>query len=66
LNIGGASPQRGVQSPRQSLYAVITNQHSLINNPIGNNLLSAAIYSNLVSTATVNYYIMALSTATQQ
>jgi len=48
------------------LCIVITNQHSLINDPASNSLLSAAIYNNLVLAATANYRIMALFTATQQ
>ena len=65
MNIGGASPQRGVRYPRQSLYTVIANQYGFVDDPTSNNLLSVAIYSNLVLTVTVNYCIIAPSTVTQ-
>ena len=66
MNIGGASPQRGVWSLGRSLYTVIANQYGLVNNPASNNLLSAAIYSNLVLIVMANYYIIAPSIVTQQ
>jgi hypothetical protein len=51
---------------QRSPHIVITNQYSFVNNPTSNSLPSAAIYSNLISTATANCCIIALSTATQQ
>ena len=66
LNIGGTSPQHGVQSLQQSLCAVTANQHGLINDFAGNSLSLAAICGNPVLMATANYCIMAPFTATQQ